>query len=590
MNVVTLIFRQKFQRYLILTPLLFLMGLIFNCANVKGSTLSKYPKNQVADSICLLYKSQIRELPLKEGIDVLDQYIDESSNEKDRDNLRSYWVETKANFFMDKGYEDAAKEFVLSQIEQLKLIDKTKQECDLLLWLSIHYVHVSNYPKAFEKLVELDKELKKLGYENFPRVNEFIEAYSNVLYYFGDYEKAKNYLDTAVYYPFNSYQNEINIYNNAALICLHEDDDCSANYIQKALDIASSPDILDSTWIGILSGNLGMYYYGKNDLDKAEELFQKDFTYCKHTGEYTSSSFAGIQLAKLKFKQNKFDEGLTYLNQVKEMPPVTKGGNADMMLNYYSALKDYYRADGQYEKALELDDSTDLYWKKVIELKDNSITKKLEEKISTERHLAQIKLLDQQYHQDVLIRNILIAIAFVLICLIAVIYWQNRMKRNREKQVLILKQENTEEKLNNAQHQLLKYINNISEKNRLIEKFNEELESLRTIKSDVDESKKAEIKNQLYEQSLLTDQDWFEFKRLFDNVHPGYYERLENKYPQLTFAETRLFLLHKLGLSAPEMAGMLGISPNSVRKTLLRLRKKLEIEDNTEFIRLVHEI
>lgn len=46
----------------------------------------------------------------------------------------------------------------------------------------------------------------------------------------------------------------------------------------------------------------------------------------------------------------------------------------------------------------------------------------------------------------------------------------------------------------------------------------------------------------------------------------------------MTEAEERLFLLLKLDLTRNEIASILGISPDSVKKTRSRLRKRLMLE------------
>ncbi|MNE90465.1 hypothetical protein D3C80_1879830 [compost metagenome] len=90
--------------------------------------------------------------------------------------------------------------------------------------------------------------------------------------------------------------------------------------------------------------------------------------------------------------------------------------------------------------------------------------------------------------------------------------------------------------------------------------------------------------------SLLTENDWIEFKRLFEKLNPGFFDFFHDKFPEITAAEIRLAALIKLNLSNIEMARTLAISPDSVRKTNLRLRKKLNIEsldDLTRFIKAI---
>ena len=96
----------------------------------------------------------------------------------------------------------------------------------------------------------------------------------------------------------------------------------------------------------------------------------------------------------------------------------------------------------------------------------------------------------------------------------------------------------------------------------------------------------------LYNSRILTEQDWENFKRRFESVHPGYLLRLRAAYPELSGAEERLLLLIKLGLTSQEVADTLGISGNGVKKGRQRLRKRLEIapeEDLELFVKALLE-
>ncbi len=85
----------------------------------------------------------------------------------------------------------------------------------------------------------------------------------------------------------------------------------------------------------------------------------------------------------------------------------------------------------------------------------------------------------------------------------------------------------------------------------------------------------------IHNSQILTRQDWENFRRLFEQVHPGFLAQLSEQFPQLTAAETRLVLLAKLNLSTHQSAAMLGVTSEAVKKTRQRLRKKLEINEVT---------
>ncbi len=85
----------------------------------------------------------------------------------------------------------------------------------------------------------------------------------------------------------------------------------------------------------------------------------------------------------------------------------------------------------------------------------------------------------------------------------------------------------------------------------------------------------ADFEDNIYNQRILTYEDWAAFKVYFEKVYPDYIRRLRAAYPSLSDAEKRLFLFIKLNLSTRETASMLGISVESVKKTRNRLRHRL---------------
>jgi len=83
----------------------------------------------------------------------------------------------------------------------------------------------------------------------------------------------------------------------------------------------------------------------------------------------------------------------------------------------------------------------------------------------------------------------------------------------------------------------------------------------------------------LLQSSQYLDEDWARFKRHFEQVHPRFFEELQAKYPALTRHEQRLYCYFHLQLSAKEIAALLNIDPDSVRRAKSRLYKKIAAVD-----------
>lgn len=81
--------------------------------------------------------------------------------------------------------------------------------------------------------------------------------------------------------------------------------------------------------------------------------------------------------------------------------------------------------------------------------------------------------------------------------------------------------------------------------------------------------------NELLGNHIMTEETWIEFKKAFDKKFPDFLPYIHKHFEGLTESNLKTILLLKLNLSPGEMSKMLGISPDSVRKSIKRLQIKL---------------
>ena len=117
-----------------------------------------------------------------------------------------------------------------------------------------------------------------------------------------------------------------------------------------------------------------------------------------------------------------------------------------------------------------------------------------------------------------------------------------------------------------------KFTENIRQKNILIENFKQEIEKLSIQTANRSDAGHLE---KLLQEHIMTDENWTEFKRLFSKVYPGFFVNLSKQNPTLSTTDIRIVALMKLGLNNAEMANMLGITVEGIKKAKQRLRKKM---------------
>jgi hypothetical protein len=118
----------------------------------------------------------------------------------------------------------------------------------------------------------------------------------------------------------------------------------------------------------------------------------------------------------------------------------------------------------------------------------------------------------------------------------------------------------------------------LKEKNELLESFKVEIDKLQQEDAQQSDMRTQHL-SRLVNSSILTEDDWREFRQLFDKVYPGFFIRLKDKMPDLSPADIRLLALTKLQISTRDMAAMLGIGPDAIKKSRQRLRKKINLPE-----------
>jgi DNA-binding CsgD family transcriptional regulator len=114
-----------------------------------------------------------------------------------------------------------------------------------------------------------------------------------------------------------------------------------------------------------------------------------------------------------------------------------------------------------------------------------------------------------------------------------------------------------------------------NEVNRFLAKLLHAIKSQNTHVDAADE-KNEEIPGIAEEiEAHMRAQGWQKYSNDYEKIHPAYQKRLLKIHPALTPTELKLSAMIRLGLSIKELAGMMFITPESMRVARSRLRKKL---------------
>jgi DNA-binding CsgD family transcriptional regulator len=114
-----------------------------------------------------------------------------------------------------------------------------------------------------------------------------------------------------------------------------------------------------------------------------------------------------------------------------------------------------------------------------------------------------------------------------------------------------------------------------------------------TLRQVLEQSTSAAVKKDLrqvlnllnFDQKL--DEDWEQFAQYFDQVHVNFLGRVREKFPKLSQNDYKLCAYLRMNLSTKEIASLMNISVRGVEASRYRLRKRLDLPNETnlnEFI------
>lgn len=440
-----------------------------------------------------------------------------------------------------------------------------------------------SYPYIYELSLSLP-ELEKIKYKNISKVYTLV---GNTAFYYSNFAEAKRNIKKALSYKNCPPLTRVNGLNTLGLIArTYQQGDSACYYFKEALHVARKYNVKD--WIGVVSGNLGFSLFKNGDLDQAKELLQKDYLISLEQNDVMSAYLAFIALGEIEALNGNLDVAKKHLDKLNDTIKKNKALENDIIsINFNRFQSVYYEKKGDYAKALfHFKESQRLREKDNLK-RDMQDHEKMEFQIRFQKEMRQKEIeKGQRFLKNSLIATtivaLLIALAYLLLAL---------KKRKAEKMWLLKEDQRKEEDLQEAKKYIDVMKSGIQDKNRIIDQLQEQMDVITTT------SLAPEIKTMTLQQIeslrdsvVLTEDDWIQFKRRFKKIHPTFITKLMKLNPSLTNAEIRLATLMKLNLNTTEISNTLGISADSVRKTNLRLRNKLDFKKQEELIQLIHRL
>lgn len=337
-----------------------------------------------------------------------------------------------------------------------------------------------------------------------------------------------------------------------------------------ALKMAQSRPIYEPLQVRLLN-NIGQCYLDKKQFPKAIFFLKNAIAIALKYNRQQAIIHAYCRVGEAYYYSGNHKAGI--LNMLEALKKAHEQHDSYWLLEANSAIYRCYTFSGNYRQALQYNTAYRYISDSLKALDNVRHIGELQLKYEAAQKDKEINRLNAADRIDALQRNAA-ALVMLLLSVIAVLIY---LKTQKEKKLLLAEKALLDDELRSAALELSHFTESLKHKNELIEEFKAQLERLHLQNVNKEDIERLE---KLLNAHIMTEENWDGFKRLFDKVHVGFFAGLKRKVPDGNFtgADIRILVLTKLQLGNAEMANLLGITLEGIKKSKQRLRKKLGLE------------
>ena len=452
--------------------------------------------------------------------------------------------------------------------------------------MSMIYENMGDYQKSLSysikslKIFEKNKDSLDIAFTH--------SNIANIYAYLKDFTHAKQHLSQAsvIFKQKDNLYNLADLYNNYGTIYIETKAyDSAFVMLHKALQLYRR--INSKSGEATALQNIGLVYNFKENYTLGIQKLKQAATLFEGLSDVHNKIDIYADIGETYTKIGAIQKAEYYLN--KALSLAEKIHHNRQRLKVYTLLDKMYAKEGNYKDAYS-------YAQKGSALKDsieNTEVKKqianLEALYQNEKKQKKIESLEhKQRLQGIKNQNLILIISLLggVFLLFTYFVYQKRKKEKKiaslELQQAQLKQQQLEQELVYKNKQMATHAINIMQRNKLLQKY---LQLLKEIKPETNSSMLKQYNSLKKEinKTIQSKKDWESFKTYFEQTNENFVGQLMQN-ANLTNHDFRLAALIKLGMTNKEIATIFNISPQSVKNSLYRLKKKMQLS-NDENIR-----
>ena len=157
-------------------------------------------------------------------------------------------------------------------------------------------------------------------------------------------------------------------------------------------------------------------------------------------------------------------------------------------------------------------------------------------------------------------------------------------RQAEQQQMQLIKNQMLEAELQNKNNELTLQTTALVKRNQAVQSLLEELEKQKETLGERYPNKLYIRMKTLMEETLNNQADWVLFESYFNSTHQNFMDRLRQRYSDLTTGDLRICCLLRMNLSTKEIASLMNVSVRAIELRRYRLRKRLELEGDTNLV------
>jgi tetratricopeptide (TPR) repeat protein len=335
--------------------------------------------------------------------------------------------------------------------------------------------------------------------------------------------------------------------------------------------------------------NIGAVYLDQGELEKAEQAISQSLALSPDQ-PFIAIYVDGLnKLGQVYTRQGKytlardtFYAGLRIAEQIQDRA---------LLAEFYLHLSELFSQQGDFDRAYRFQEKfteqrdSIFFNQRALRIAEYEVIYQTEEIAKQNRALLAE---NQRRRQLVVVLSIMTLFTLVIIFL-TVSRFRIRLKLMRqqkelkEREAQLRSEENAKLQLDiqHKRNELSSVTLHLYQKNESLNQLIREVDKLERQLASQKPSGLRDLKKAI-NRNLNLEEDWDRFRLHFDQVHEGFIEKIAADYPKLSPLDLRHCAYIRMNLSTKEISRLMNIAPGSVQKARVRMKRKLELDKDTD--------